>query len=161
MTCCHIWLSVRCSNYLGLMLHQIFKPMILVYKLRIVEIDLERKNLGTCVGIEPTTISLAWGGIILCIIRKYPFVEIYCARLCNCIFLSVSVQISPLYPVSVWKAEPIGVNIDKPRDGTGCTTCSPAGSSPYVVCCGLRLFAHLPQSVCHVCMIVEVVLIFF
>ena len=29
----HVWLSVRCSNYLRLMLRQIFKPMTLVYKL--------------------------------------------------------------------------------------------------------------------------------
>ena len=31
MTCCHlhVWLSVRCSNYLRLMLHQIVKPMTL------------------------------------------------------------------------------------------------------------------------------------
>ena len=33
MTCCHLWLSVRCFIYPHLMLHQIFKPTTLVCKL--------------------------------------------------------------------------------------------------------------------------------
>ena len=43
MTCCHLWLLVRCSSYLHS--SKIFKPMTLVYKL-VLRLIWKEKNLG-------------------------------------------------------------------------------------------------------------------
>ena len=93
ITCCHLWLSVRCSNYLRLILYQIIKPMTLVYE----SWDLSRKKNSQDLPVEQFFFAYANGragelsilespgtGMLMHMGKRYKYTsDLSCARFSN------------------------------------------------------------------------------